>query len=307
MIDERYVNAAIKQLLKKIPLARDYQEIMDEVEKGIFDEKMKNQLNAILAFTIDSNMKSNQLYNLIDDKKTQLHIDNNESPTDNFHNQINQLNELRKIIQQKFGSQFSDIIMHKQLTYDQSELFTESLDQESFLELLHYFPTTFIIPVLAANVADILIEGQAHYEMASGIEYEILKSLSIAEAELIKKDDKTKLQGYELLSMMGLIVENTDYFEKYLKLYKSVESGYYSKGLQNSTWWGQQYYYNRLNVMKDEFFNAFQNSSYKLAKLHMAFIIAAFEFNDVQKVLELFDITDESPLYKELVKIKFIN
>jgi len=303
---KKYQQAIIKQFLKKIPLVKDLQEIKEELDRQSFDEKLKNQLNLMLELMVQSMNTSEQMLYLIDERKEFLQKEivlSNQK--DDINDELVSLIKLRNLISKKFDMDLGRKISFSKLKYLESEHYAQHINQQDIIELLHYFPSSFVIPVFAANIADILIEAQGYQQLTTGIEYEVINSLKKAEKVIIKQDLNSQVKGYEVLGAFGLLCDDVEFFEKYLQIYKKYDSSFSSKILQNTSWWSLHYYENDIDILKEEYMKAFLNPSYNLVSLHSAFVLATFEFKNVQEVLDLFEIENNNPIYDKLSRIKF--
>ncbi|MEM7087147.1 MAG: hypothetical protein AAF489_13250 [Bacteroidota bacterium] len=300
--DKIYREAIIKAILKAFPIGRSFVEFLEDIEKQVYDTQLKNDLHLIAQGLIATRDESRQAFKLIESKLDPLTarlIESNEGGSI-----FKDLENMKVYLREKVDKDLSNNILFAKLKYDESESFIPSINQDDYAELLHYFPSSFTVPALAANLADILVESRAHNSVGTDLDDEIIKKLRKSEKIIMKQGLEDQVKGYEVLGAFGLLCNQSEYYEKYLQKYKIYDPSNTAEVIRRTSWWNREHYHGNQEIMTTEYLKVLENPNYNQLNLYSAYMLATNDFEYVQEILELLNINDDSPLYNILKKLK---
>ena len=290
----------IKEILKEIPIIKNVINILESIELGEKDERNEKYIKTILDQT-DEILK---LAGKFDNQQKQ--ISDVISWLSNTINLIKKIpNEDLLLITDVTPRQFSLFenlvyiatlkgelsneltnLRDFQLMYDESEKYASKITTYDIDAILKNIPSSVHTPILLHNLIDILIEAQGHYRLLDPFRNDVIRALRLAEKAILHEPDILRLQIYELLGCLSLMLGYTEFYEKYLLLVKQIGLNQIpSEGYRKTTWWADSYYGDKKTAF-DEHKKVISNPNYELTKTHVALLLSKlslFRFNKYLK------------------------
>ena len=220
-------------------------------------------------------------------------------------NILHSIVELNKHLVNSFSINDKSKLIQSQLMIDETLKYANEISIEDINKIVAFLPECSFSPILLHNITDLLIEAQGKHNKLEGMEDEITRVLRGISKDIAHHPTLPKISILELLGCLGLAINRTEFFEKYLDLIIENYLTRSSYTFRSFSWWTEKYFGNKQNALS-HFEGVRTNDSYNLVEYHANLLTASFNGSKPQEVIEKFSVKDSiGNILKKLEKIEF--